>query len=156
QHLGADQVDRLRRDATSDALVAFRGTSGEQYQQIGFSLDRSTAVDIYAIGEAREDGEFDYGWIINTDTHERSWKLTWRDSSPAGAALNNRMIRATRMLPAGRYAAFYATDDSHVPSEWNAPPPHDPDFWGLVVRVADPAARAGAKTFAYDHLPPSA
>ena len=43
----------------------------------------------------------------------------------------------TQTLPAGRYAAFYGTDDSHDPSAWNAPPPHDPDGWGLLVRVPD-------------------
>ena len=30
------------------------------------------------------------------------------------------MARISKTLPAGRYAAFYATDDSHDPSEWNA------------------------------------
>ena len=127
-------------------------TGGERFDQAALSLDRPASVDIYAVGEAREDGEFDFGWIINADTRERVWTMTWRDSQPAGGAEKNR--RATRpQLPAGRYAAFYATDDSHDPSEWNAPPPHDPDGWGLTSASTDRTARAAVKTFAYEHVP---
>lgn len=156
QRLTPADVERLRQESAAGAIVAFRGSAGEQFQQTGFTLQKPAAVELYAVGEAREDSEFDYGWIINADTHERVWKLTWRDSSPAGGAPKNRTVRATRTLPAGRYAAFYATDDSHDQSEWNSPPPHDPDFWGLTVRINDPAARATARTFAYEHVPQNA
>src|SRR5262249_53832216 len=91
QRLTSADVDRLRRDAASGAFVTFRGSTPEQFSQVGFSLTRPTAVDIYAIGEARENASFDYGWIINADTHEKIWKLDWRDSSPAGGAIKNRM-----------------------------------------------------------------
>jgi hypothetical protein len=148
-----DEIERLRQRTSANAIVAFRGTSGEQLQQSGFSLASAATVEIYAIGEAREDGEFDYGWLVNADTRERIWKLTWKDSAPAGGAIKNRMVRATRSLPAGRYAAFYATDDSHDPSEWNSPPPHDPEFWGLTITVPDARARASAKTFPYELVP---
>jgi hypothetical protein len=156
QPLSAADVERLRQQAAANAIVAFRGTASERYQQAGFTLDRPTDVEVYAIGEAREDGEFDAGWIINADTRAKVWKLTWKDSEPAGGAEKNRATWFTRKLPAGRYAAFYATDDSHDLSEWNAPPPHDPEFWGLSVRVPDAAARAAVKTFAYEHVPPGA
>jgi hypothetical protein len=115
-----------------------RGGPQRRYLQTGFALDRPTSLDVYAVGEAREDGEFDTGWIFNADTHEKVWRLTFRDSAPAGGAQKNRVARIARTLPAGRYAAFYATDDSHDPREWNAPPPHDPEAWGLTIRVADP------------------
>jgi hypothetical protein len=155
QRLTSAEVDRLRQQATSGAVVALRGTSREQYQQIGFVLDKPTVLDIYALGEAREDGEFDCGWIINADTRETIWKLTWQDSAAAGGALKNRVVQTTRTLPAGRYAAFYVTDDSHDQSEWNAPPPHDPEFWGLTVRPHD-GTHAGIRTFPYEHVPENA
>jgi hypothetical protein len=113
-------------------------------------------VEIYAEGEAREDAEFDAGWIINADTREKLWKLTWRDSAPAGGASKNRMARITKTLPAGRYAAFYATDDSHDQSQWNSAPPHDPQAWGLLVRAmeAEAGGTGGAvKSFVYEHVP---
>ena len=156
QRLSAADVDRLQQQASANAIISFRGTSAEQFQQTGFTLDRPTDVEFYAIGEAREDGEFDTGWVINADTRQKIWKLTWRDSSPAGGAEKNRVAWFTRRLPAGRYAAFYATDDSHDPTEWNSPPPHDPGFWGMSIRVPDAAARATVKTFAYEHVPQNA
>ena len=156
QRLSSAEVDRLRQQASANEVLGFRGTAPEQFHQKGFVLDRPTDVELYAVGEAREDGEFDSGWIINAVTRERVWKLSWRDSSPAGGAEKNRMIWQTRKLPAGKYAAFYATDDSHDGSQWNSPPPHDPEFWGLSIRVADAAARASVKSFAYEHVPASA
>jgi hypothetical protein len=152
---GAD-ADRARRQFENGAVVALHADSKEKYLETGFTLDRAADVDLYAVGELREDGDFDTAWLINADTRERLWKLTWRDSAPAGGAAKNRMAHITRHLPAGRYAAVYATDDSHDPSGWNAPPPHDPHDWGLLVRVNDPAARAAVKTFAYEHVPAAA
>jgi hypothetical protein len=156
QRLSAVEVDRLRQRASANEILGFRGTSREQFQQKGFALDRPTDVEFYAVGEAREDGEFDHGWIINVETRQKVWKLDWRDSSPAGGAEKNRVAWMTRKLPAGRYAAFYATDDSHDLSEWNSPPPHDPDFWGLSIRIPDASARAAVKAFAYEHVPQNA
>jgi hypothetical protein len=150
-----EEVDRLRQRAAATAIVSFRGLSREQFHQTGFTLEQPATVEIYAVGEARQDGEFDYGWIINADTRERIWKLTWRDSVAAGGATKNRMVRETRSLPAGRYAAFYATDDSHDQSEWNSPPPRDPDFWGLTITVREAGARAAARTFGYELVPQS-
>ena len=146
----------VRRGFADGAIVALAGDGSQRYLETGFALDRPTAIDVYAVGEAREDAEFDTGWIVNADTHEKIWRLTWRDSSPAGGAQKNRVARVSRTLPPGRYAAFYATDDSHDPREWNAPPPHDPAAWGLTIRVADAAARAAVKSFTYEHVPAAA
>ncbi len=156
QRIAGAALDRATAASSSAAVIALRGTTGEQFQQAGFALAKPTEVEIYAEGEARQDGEFDYGWIINADTRAPVWTLSWRDSEPAGGADKNRVARTSRLLPAGRYAAFYATDDSHDPSEWNAPPPHDPDGWGLRVGVKNTADRAAITTFAYEHVPANA
>lgn len=152
QPLSAAGLDRLRQGAAAPAIVALRATSHEQFQQAGFTLSKPTRVEVRAEGEAREDGEFDFGWIINADTRAKVWGFSWRESEPAGGAAKNRAAKISRVLPAGRYAAFYATDDTHDPSEWNAQPPHDPDAWGLTITVADGTARAGVKSFAYEHV----
>jgi len=154
--LAEADAGRARREVESGALVALRGDGGERFVQAGFVLDRPTELDLYATGEARENAEFDSGWIINADTRQTVWKLSWRDSAPAGGATKNRMARVRKTLPPGRYAAFYATDDSHDASEWNAAPPRDPHAWGLFIRIADSAARAAVKTFAYEHVPTGA
>ena len=156
QVVAGAEAERARHEFEAGAIVALRGSGAEKFLQAGFALSRPMQVEIYAVGEAREDAEFDAGWIINADTREKLWKLTWRDSAPAGGAPKNRTARITKSLPAGRYAAFYATDDSHDPSQWNSAPPHDPQAWGLFVRVmeAEAGGASGAvKPFAYEHVP---
>jgi hypothetical protein len=152
---GAD-AERARRDLESAAIIALRGDRHDRSVQTGFILDRPTEVEIYSTGEARDDGDFDSGSIINADTHQPVWKFSWRDSEPAGGAVKNRTTRVRKTLPAGRYAAIYATDDSHDPSQWNAAPPRDPYAWGLFVRaITAEASAAPVKTFAYEHVPAS-
>lgn len=121
----------------------------------GFELTRPTDVEVYAIGELTRDGSFDYGWIINADTHERVWTMTYDNSEPAGGAQKNRMVHETLHLKPGRYAAYFVNDDTHgpPPGEWNAVPATDPAFWGLTLRVADPAARASVRPFNYEPVP---
>lgn len=152
---GAD-AERARREIDNGAVVTLRGDGTMKYLQSGFELDRAAEVEVYAAGEAREDGEFDTGWIINADTRAPVWKLTWRDSEPGGGAAKNRVARFTKRLPAGRYAALYSTDASHDVSAWNAAPPRDPHAWGLAIRVTDTGARAAVKPFTYEHLPSAA
>jgi hypothetical protein len=49
--------------------------------------------------------------------------------------------------------AYFVSDDSHDPEEWNGVPPFDPEGWGLTLRVDDPAARAAVRPFAYEPVP---
>ncbi|MEP6918236.1 MAG: hypothetical protein ABJC89_21490 [Acidobacteriota bacterium] len=156
QRMSSTDAARATQPSAGSAIVSLRGTESQQYQQAGFVLARPTEVEVAAVGEAREDGEFDSGWIINADTLAKVWKMTWRDSAAAGGAEKNRVARVTRTLPAGRYAAFYATDDSHDPSGWNAQPPADPDAWGLTITVRDAAARAAVKSVNYELVPANA
>ena len=144
-----------------DALRAFRATSigriapagSDSTEQLAFALDRPTEVELTALGEVRHDDPFDYGWLINADTRERVWTMTYRSSEEAGGAHKNRIEHARLRLPAGRYVAYFVTDDSHHPDNWNAVPPFDPGQWGLTVRVADAAARAAVRTFVYEPVP---
>ena len=153
---GAD-AERARRNLETGAVVALRGDRNHRSIQAGFVLDRPTEIEVYASGEARDGADYDFGSIINADTRQPVWRFSWRDSAPAGGAAKNRMVRIRKTLPAGRYAALYATDDSHDPSGWNAPPPRDPYAWGLFVRVIAPEANpAAVKTFAYEHVPAAA
>ena len=153
--LSGVDAERARRQVEAGAVVALRGDRPERFVQAGFALDRSTPVEILSVGEVREDAQFDSGWIVNVNTRQTVWRLQWRESAPAGGAAKNRVARTSTTLPAGRYAAFYSTDDSHDVSAWNTPPPSDPHAWGLFVRVSD-GARAAVKPFAYEHVPAAA
>src|SRR5947209_15274419 len=119
----------------------------------GFEITRPTAVEVYAIGELRVDGEFDYGWLMNADTHKRVWAMTYATTDPAGGAAKNRMVREMLQLKPGHYVAYFVCDDSHSPDDWNNVPATDPEFWGMTVRVADRATRASVKPFEYEPVP---
>ena len=156
RELAAAEFDKFRSPTSSATIVALRGTTRLTFEEAGFALSKPTEIQIYALGEAREDGEFDFGWIVNADTRAPVWRFAYRDSQPAGGAPKNRVVTTARVLPAGRYAVFYATDDSHDPSEWNAQPPHDPEAWGVTLSVKDESARAAVKTFHYELVPENA
>src|SRR6267378_2077428 len=72
----------------------------------GFEITRPTTVEVYAIGELKTDGEFDYGWIMNADTRKRVWSMTYAGTDPAGGAAKNRMAHETLQLKPGRYVAY--------------------------------------------------
>jgi hypothetical protein len=76
-----------------------------------------------------------------------------RHTDAAGGAHKNRAMRQTVHLPAGRYVAYYVTDDSHDPFEWNSVPPFDPENYGLLLRVADASARGAIRSFAWEPVP---
>ena len=142
-------LERSRRRISDAALVSLTGLPDHQLTSRGFRLDRPMDVEIYAVGEVTKDGGFDYGWIVDTNSHEKVWTFTWRGSQPAGGAEKNRTARTTLRLPAGSYAAVFLTDSSHSPHGWNALPPYDPSFWGLTLTVAKPEDRQAASTFDY-------
>ena len=119
----------------------------------GFEITQPTSVEIYAIGELRRDGDFDYGWIMNADTHKRIWSMTYAGTDPAGGSAKNRMAHETLQLKPGHYVAYFVCDDSHSPDDWNNVPATDPEFWGMTLRVGDRAARASVKPFDYEPVP---
>jgi len=167
--VGKDVVAQWQSDYKTTAIVTMTALWDDRYEKQGFTLDRPMDLQIYAIGETswndddwnwnrnrrrdKEDELFDFGWIINTQTRAKVWKFTYADSKPAGGAPKNRLINQTVSLPAGSYAAFFVTDDSHSERRWNAPPPYDPSFWGMTIRVKDPAMKAAVKKFDYQPAP---
>ena len=150
----ADEITAARAAFTASAIATVVPERNSAARQ-GFELTRPTEVEVYAIGELTRDGAFDYGWILNADTHERVWKMEYANSEPAGGAERNRMVREKLRLKPGRYAAYFVNDDSHSPppGDWNRVPATDPEFWGLTLRVADAAVRASVRPFNYEPVP---
>ena len=165
--VGKDVVAQWQNEYKSSAIVTMTALWDDRYDKQGFTLDRPMEVQIYAIGETswndddwswnrnrsrnrdKDDELYDFGWIINTQTRAKVWKFNYADSKPAGGAHKNRMINQTVSLPAGNYAAFFVTDDSHSERRWNALPPYDPSFWGLTIRAKDASLKAAVKNFDY-------
>ena len=148
----SDELKAARNAFAGSAIATLVPDPNESSRQ-GFELTRTTDLDIYAIGELSIDSEEDYGWIMNADTHKRVWVMSFVDTDPAGGSATNRMAHETIRLKPGRYVAYFVNDESHNPEEWTRVPPTDPDFWGLTVRVTNPAARAAVKPFDYEPVP---
>ena len=147
------EEDDARQVFAGSAIAQLLPDSAGQTMRYGFVLERATEVEVVGSGEIGRDDEWDYGWIINADTRRRVWTMDFMHSDPAGGAFNNRRQQGTLTLPAGRYVAYYVTDDSHDPVWWNSMPPLDPGLYGLTLRVADASARSRVRPFEYDPVP---
>ena len=149
--------DRELQDAAkaynASSIVSLQPDTQGTSQRVAFQLGRPADVELYAIGELRQDGAFDFGWIQNADTRQTVWRMEFARTEDAGGAHKNRMVHDTLHLAAGRYVAYFTSDDSHGPLEWNGVPPYDPAFWGMTLRVADPAARAAVRQFDWEPVP---
>jgi len=74
------------------------GLWDNQYEHQGFILDKPTDLSIYALGELRSDGSYDYGWIKNVKTSEIVWTMKDKDLDYAGGDRKNRMVNETISL----------------------------------------------------------
>jgi hypothetical protein len=126
-----DNQEKIRQKS----FISLPASWDEEYLFQGFEVLNPITLQIYAIGELREDGQYDYGWIVNTANRERVWEMKYRDTEYAGGAEKNRMIKEDLPLGPGKYAIYFVTDDSHSPRQWNSPPPYDPFLWGISINT---------------------
>lgn len=121
-----------------NVIVKLTEMRDNDYKSAGFSLTQDTKVRVYALGESVDDNSemADYGWIMNTGTREKVWKMEAEDTYHAGGAEKNRLFDQVITLPKGDYIACYQTDGSHSYDNWNADAPFDPEHWGLTVMGA--------------------
>jgi len=148
-----DEVQQLHDAYNQTAILSLTALRDDVYERKGMTLEKPMELQVYAVGEAKDDGTFDYGWIMNAQTREIVWKMNYRDSEHAGGAEKNRMVNEVVSLPAGKYVVFVVTDDSHSYDNWNSAPPYDPMFWGLSIRVKDPAMKQYVKVYDYEDVP---
>jgi len=98
-----------------------------------FTLDRTTRVRIYAIGEGQNREMYDYGWIENARTGGVVWEMTYSMTFHAGGGRKNRSVNTTVLLEKGNYVLHYRSDDSHSFGKWNVEPPDDQQYWGITL-----------------------
>ncbi len=119
-----------------DVLVRIARVGDDERLRERFTLDKSTRIRIYALGEGSGGDMYDYGFIENRKTRDVVWEMTWRSSHHAGGARKNRAFDGEITLEPGTYEVFYETDDSHAFGSWNAARPRDPHSWGITISLA--------------------
>ena len=105
----------------------------DDHRTQGFTLSEPMQVRIYAVGEGREHGMNDYGWLMNARTREKVWTMEYEDTDHAGGSGKNRVSDLMVELDAGSYIVGFVTDGSHSYRDWNAAPPTYPERWGITL-----------------------
>ena len=133
----ANQVQKFTAPMPwKNILVALTKTSDNCSLTQGFRVLKPVTLHVYALGEGnRDEGMYDYGWIVDAKSRKRVWEMDPGKTQYAGGAQKNRRTVDKVTLPPGDYLACYATDGSHSPSDWNAAPPCDPSLYGLTLSV---------------------
>lgn len=107
----------------------------------GFRLQERMQITVYCQGEYTdaEHGAVDGGWIVDARTRKPVWEFGPDNFKDGGGDSKNKVSRETISLAPGEYVASFSTDDSHSYAGWNAPPPYDPDGWGMILWAASEA-----------------
>lgn len=130
-----------------DALVRIFGLRDNEEREVSLELSRPVEFRV------RFTGEYDRGvrsfadgaWIRDMSDWREVWAPDDELTRPAGGDFKNQIFVGTVRLSAGRYLLSMAMDGSHAPGAWNAPPPYDPEAWGISLDPVDPADRGAVK-----------
>ncbi|HYE78934.1 MAG TPA: two-component regulator propeller domain-containing protein, partial [bacterium] len=133
-------------------LAAIRQPGNRVDQTVEFRLDRPSPVLIAGGGEIEQDYPYDYGWIENT-RGDTVWAMRYGVSAWMGGNATNRLVVATRTLPAGRYRLRYHSDWAESMEGWVAAPER-PDLWGIRIAVLQAGAVRDAGRLETRPLPP--
>ncbi|MCZ6767166.1 MAG: hypothetical protein O7D32_09580, partial [bacterium] len=149
RELSSSDISAFHEKLRKDVLISVTELERNRYEKFSLTLDRDLDLQIYAIGEANKEGNYDASWIIDTRTNRKVWEFNYRRTEHAGGARKNRVYKNTISLPKGSYAVFVVSDDSHHFDDWNRRPPDDPFFWGLTIQLEDPKMARYAKVGEY-------
>jgi hypothetical protein len=133
---GMKYVSEYDEKSDKRVLVRLTGLGNNVYEKERFTLDKSTKVSIYALGEGSRGRMYDYAWIEDEDG-DVVWEMSYRRTDHAGGAKKNRIFDDVIRLDAGRYVVYYESDGSHSFNRWNASPPADAFSWGVTIRLAE-------------------
>ena len=100
-----------------------------------FTLNSETKILLIGVGEGFT-SLFDFGWLEN-EQGETICKMDFNQTRHAGGAGKNRLQIWGLTLKPGKYNLHYQTDDSHSWGKWNAPPPQNPNMWGIQAFKID-------------------
>ncbi len=118
-----------------NTLVSIIEVGDYEEESREFTLDKSSDIRIYSIGEGTRSEMYDYSWIEDARTGRVVWEMKYRKTRHAGGAKKNRVFDDIIHLDKGSYEAFYITDDSHSFGNWNSTRPDDPARWGITITL---------------------
>jgi len=128
-----DGVYDWQTEKKSSSILDYSSLRDDIFEEKILNISKPVKLKVYALGEARDDGNYDFGWIMDLKTREKVWELDYRHSAHAGGARKNRLSEQVISLDPGSYKVVFVTDDSHSYRRWNTAPPYDPSFWGLTI-----------------------
>ena len=97
--------------AQTGAVIQISDFSKMELKSGGITLPRETELTIHALGGGvrktswNEDGMYAYGWIINADTRELVWKMTYENTR---SEKGDRAFDGQLRLLAGSYEVYFA------------------------------------------------
>jgi CubicO group peptidase (beta-lactamase class C family) len=134
--------DEFEDSSEMPVIASIDNVADNEYRIVEFTLERDTAVRVYAIGEGTNIMT-DYAGIENAQTGQLVWEMYIISTDHAGGSSKNRKFDRIIPLTAGSYRLHYRSDDSHSFDRWNDLPP-DHYWWGVrlfdVTGLADEAA----------------
>jgi hypothetical protein len=127
-------VEKYKEEKDKSIIAQIVRVGDSADRSVRFSLDRTTRVRVYAIGEAQDREMYDFGWIEDARTGTTIWEMTYGMTFHAGGARKNRMVNTSIVLDKGNYVLRYKTDDSHAYNDWNSDPPDDREYYGITLQ----------------------
>lgn len=118
---------------SENAIVSIVRAGDNEFVRKNFSVEKEIELNIYSSGEQYDGDQFDFAWIVNSNTYEKVWPKESTRYKKAGGGRKNKMISEKIKLPKGNYTLFYISDDSHSFDKWNVLPPNDPQLWGVSI-----------------------
>ncbi|NND72602.1 MAG: hypothetical protein HKN43_13580 [Rhodothermales bacterium] len=97
------------------------------------SIADLSLVRIVAVGEISSGGQYDYGWIENTESGNVVWEMTRRNTVHAGGDDHNRRFEGVVELTPGEYIVHFKTDFTHAFGDFGDGAPDNPAEWGIRV-----------------------
>jgi hypothetical protein len=133
EHFDARSVSSFSPESERGVIAQLIKARDDARMTKRFTIDATTKVRVYALGEGQSREMFDYGWITDSRTGKVVWEMTYGMTGRAGGARKNRVVDEVITLEKGEYELHYETDGSHAFNDWNDDPPEDPLHWGISL-----------------------
>lgn len=122
---------------SGEAMVQHTRLENDARVESLFTIEETTKVHIYALGEISHSGRYDYGWIERANTRETVWDMTWDNTRTSGSDDKNRLYDGVITLEPGTYRVNFRTDFSHAFNDFGNEGPEHPDRWGITIERVD-------------------